>query len=49
MRARGGQEDWLATGARRNGWLLAPVIAEALLDGLGGGAGEPALAPTRSA
>jgi glycine oxidase len=40
---------WLAAGARRNGWLLAPVIAEALLDGLGGGAGEPALAPTRSA
>ena len=32
---------WLAMGARRNGWLLAPLIAEVLLDQLAGGEGGP--------
>ena len=32
---------WLAMGARRNGWLLAPLIAEALADQLAGGDGGP--------
>jgi glycine oxidase len=27
---------WLATGARRNGWLLAPLIAQAVVEGLQG-------------
>ena len=27
---------WLATGARRNGWLLAPLIAQAVVEGLHG-------------
>jgi glycine oxidase len=30
---------WLAMGARRNGWLLAPLIAEVLVDQLTGGDG----------
>ncbi len=32
---------WLALGARRNGWLLAPLIATALVDGLAGRAPGP--------
>ena len=32
---------WLAMGARRNGWLLAPLIAEVLADQLAGGEGGP--------
>ncbi len=32
---------WLALGARRNGWLLAPLIAEALVDGLRGRSSGP--------
>ena len=32
---------WLAMGARRNGWLLAPLIAEVLADQLAGGDGGP--------
>lgn len=32
---------WLALGARRNGWLLAPLIASSLLSQLAGGAPEP--------
>ena len=42
---------WLAMGARRNGWLLAPLIAEVLADQLAGGRGGPwakAFAPGRS-
>jgi glycine oxidase len=31
----------LAVGARRNGWLLAPLIAAATLEQLAGGAGRP--------
>jgi glycine oxidase len=27
---------WLAAGARRNGWLLAPLVAELIADGLAG-------------
>jgi glycine oxidase len=38
---------WLATGARRNGWLLAPMIAETLAREMTGGPGEPAFAPGR--
>ncbi len=39
---------WLAVGARRNGWLLAPLIAQGLARSLlGGAAGEPAFAPDR--
>ena len=30
---------WLAVGARRNGWLLAPLIAEVLADRMAGGDG----------
>lgn len=29
---------WLAVGARRNGWLLAPLIARIMADGLAGAA-----------
>ena len=32
---------WLAMGARRNGWLLAPLIADVLADQLAGGDGGP--------
>ena len=32
---------WLAMGARRNGWLLAPLIAEILADRLAGAEGRP--------
>ena len=32
---------WLAMGARRNGWLLAPLIADVLADQLTGGDGGP--------
>ena len=32
---------WLAMGARRNGWLLAPLIAEVLAEQLAGGDGGP--------
>ena len=28
---------WLATGARRNGWLLTPLVAQAVVEGLQGG------------
>jgi glycine oxidase len=35
----GTAETWLAMGARRNGWLLAPLAAEMLADQLVGGAG----------
>ena len=41
---------WLAMGARRNGWLLAPLIAQVLADQLAGGDGGPwaaAFAPGR--
>ncbi len=38
---------WLASGARRNGWLLAPLAAALTLQGLTGGAVEPAFAPGR--
>jgi glycine oxidase len=31
----------LATGARRNGWLLAPLVARAVVDGLRGATGSP--------
>lgn len=40
----------LAAGARRNGWLLAPLVAEMIADMAGGGQGGPyaaALAPGR--
>ncbi|MCU1500105.1 MAG: D-amino-acid oxidase, partial [Acidimicrobiales bacterium] len=35
---------WLAAGARRNGWLLAPLIAEIIVERLAGGSGGPAAA-----
>jgi glycine oxidase len=41
---------FLATGARRNGWLLAPLVSEMLVSYLGGGDGGPfaaALDPRR--
>ncbi|HWA61869.1 MAG TPA: FAD-dependent oxidoreductase, partial [Caulobacteraceae bacterium] len=40
---------WLAAGARRNGWLLAPVIAETLVAALAGrdGPASAALDPAR--
>ena len=41
---------WLAMGARRNGWLLAPLVADVLADQLAGGDGgpwAPLLAPGR--
>lgn len=31
---------WLAAGARRNGWLLAPLVARVVADGLAGSAAE---------
>ena len=43
---------WLATGARRNGWLLAPLVSQILVSYLGGGDGGPfagALDPRRFA
>lgn len=38
---------WLAAGARRNGWLLAPLVAEVVADSLAGGAANPAFDPAR--
>ncbi len=38
---------WLATGARRNGWLLAPLAAALTVTGLAGGPVEPEFAPER--
>lgn len=32
----GGEGPWLALGARRNGWLLAPLMAQILADSLAG-------------
>ena len=40
---------WLAVGARRNGWLLAPMIAEAIAREVMGGAGEGVFDPGRFA
>jgi glycine oxidase len=43
---------WLATGARRNGWLLAPLVSQILTSYLSGGDGGPfagALNPRRFA
>ncbi|MGI8841086.1 MAG: NAD(P)/FAD-dependent oxidoreductase [Caulobacteraceae bacterium] len=43
---------WLAVGARRNGWLLAPLIAEALVDAMAArraGAWAPTFDPARFA
>ncbi len=37
----------LAVGGRRNGWLLAPLVAAAVLEGLRGGAPHPAFDPQR--
>lgn len=37
----------LAVGARRNGWLLAPLVAAVALDALAGGPPRPAFAPRR--
>ncbi len=42
---------WLAMGARRNGWLLAPLIAEIIVGQLAGGEGgrwAPPMAPGRA-
>ncbi len=38
---------YVATGARRNGWLLAPVVARAMVRALQGAAPEPAFDPAR--
>ena len=38
---------WLATGARRNGWLLAPMAARLIAGGLTGQAGDGRFAPSR--
>jgi glycine oxidase len=43
---------WMATGARRNGWLLAPLVSQILVSYLSGGDGGPfarALDPRRFA
>jgi glycine oxidase len=40
-----GEGEFIARGARRNGWLLAPLIAEVLLDRL---AGRPISAAARA-
>ena len=45
----GGSEVILCTGARRNGWLLAPLAAEAVLKALTGEGADPAFAPSRFA
>lgn len=31
---------WIAAGARRNGWLLAPLIARLIVEGVAGGPGD---------
>lgn len=36
-----GPSIWLAVGARRNGWLLAPLVAELLVARMAGGSGAP--------
>jgi glycine oxidase len=38
---------WIAAGARRNGWLLAPLIAEALVATLAGERAPEAFSPAR--
>ncbi|MEI7932035.1 MAG: FAD-dependent oxidoreductase [Alphaproteobacteria bacterium] len=38
---------WLATGARRNGWLLAPLAARLIASGLAGGGEDVRLTPAR--
>jgi glycine oxidase len=38
---------WLCAGARRNGWLLAPLAARLIAEGLAGSADAPAHAPGR--
>ena len=38
---------YVAPGARRDGWLLAPVAAEAMVEVLQGGAPDPAFDPAR--
>ena len=40
---------YVATGARRNGWLLAPLIAQAMVQALQGSAPDPAFDPARFA
>ncbi len=40
---------YAATGARRNGWLVAPLVAEAMVQALQGAAPEPAFDPARFA
>jgi glycine oxidase len=34
--ASGAKDVWLAVGARRNGWLLAPLVARVIAEGLSG-------------
>jgi len=41
------QHVWIAAGARRNGWLLAPLIAEALVAALAGERAPEAFSPAR--
>ncbi|MGH8337146.1 MAG: NAD(P)/FAD-dependent oxidoreductase, partial [Gammaproteobacteria bacterium] len=38
---------WLATGARRNGWLLAPMIAQMVTREVMGGEGDGVFDPRR--
>ena len=38
---------YVATAARRNGWLLAPLVAEAMVQALQGSGGDAAFDPTR--
>ncbi len=40
---------YVATGARRNGWLLAPLVANAMVQALQGAAADPAFDPARFA
>ena len=47
MVGRSASGVYVATGARRNGWLLAPVVAEAMVRVLQGDAPDPAFDPGR--
>ncbi len=38
---------WLAVGARRNGWLMAPLVAQGLVGGMLGGSADPLFNPGR--
>ncbi len=47
MVGRTGRGLYVATGARRNGWLLAPLVAEAMVRALQGARAEPDFDPGR--